>query len=46
MKDMEIASNPREAVKIAIQAGIDMSMVPIVFFCNHLIDLVKNGEIQ
>ena len=43
----KIASNPREAVKIAIEAGIDMSMVPNSFsFCNHLIDLVKNGEIQ
>ena len=43
----KIASNPREAVKIAIQAGIDMSMVPNSFsFCNHLIDLVKDGEIQ
>ena len=27
----KIASNPREVVKIAIQAGIDMSMVPNSF---------------
>jgi beta-glucosidase len=43
----KIASNPREAVKMAIDAGIDMSMVPNSYsFCEHLIDLVKTGEIS
>ena len=43
----KIASNPREAVKMAIDAGIDMSMVPNSYsFCEHLIELVKTGEIS
>jgi beta-glucosidase len=43
----KIAATPREAVKIAINAGIDMSMVPNSFsFCEHLIDLVKSGEVS
>ena len=43
----KIASTPREAVRIAIEAGIDMSMVPNSFsFCEHLIDLVKSGDIS
>ena len=43
----KIAATPREAVKIAIDAGIDMSMVPNSFsFCEHLIDLVKSGEVS
>jgi beta-glucosidase len=43
----KIASNPKEAVKMAIDAGIDMSMVPNSYsFCEHLIDLVKTGEIS
>jgi beta-glucosidase len=42
----KVASTPREAVKIAVMAGIDMSMVPYDFsFTDHLIDLVKSGEI-
>ena len=43
----KIAETPIEAVKIAINAGIDMSMVPSSFsFCKHLVDLVKSGEIS
>ena len=43
----KIASSPREAVKIAINAGIDMSMVPNNYsFCKHLVELVKAGEIS
>lgn len=43
----KIAKTQKEAVKIAIQAGIDMSMVPNSFsFCNHLVDLVKDKEIS
>lgn len=42
----KIAETPREAVKLAINAGIDMSMVPSSFsFCDLLVDLVKSGEI-
>lgn len=41
-----IASTEREATKLAIKAGIDVSMVPAsVSFCKHLTDLVKSGEI-
>lgn len=42
-----IAKDEREAVKIGINAGIDMSMVPFELdFCTHLIDLVKTGEVS
>ncbi|MCS6823845.1 MAG: glycoside hydrolase family 3 C-terminal domain-containing protein [Cytophagaceae bacterium] len=41
-----IAHNNREAVKIAINAGVDMSMVPNDFsFTRDLISLVKDGEV-
>ncbi len=41
-----IAKDEREATKIGILAGIDMSMVPFELdFCTHLIDLVKAGEV-
>ena len=41
-----IAENERHAVKLAILAGIDMSMTPqTVSFATHLIDLVKKGEV-
>ncbi|WP_068545619.1 glycoside hydrolase family 3 N-terminal domain-containing protein [Thalassotalea crassostreae] len=43
----KVAKTPREAVKIAINAGIDMSMVPNeMSFFEHLTDLVKSGEIS
>jgi beta-glucosidase len=43
----KIADTPREAVKLSINAGIDMSMVPYNFeFTEHLIDLVKSGEVS
>jgi beta-glucosidase len=42
----KIASSHKEAVKMAIDAGIDMSMVPHDFsFYNLLIELVKEGQI-
>lgn len=42
----KVASSPREAVKIAVLAGIDMSMVPHDFtFFDLLVDLVKKGEV-
>lgn len=43
----KVARNMREAVKISILAGIDMSMTPNDYSFNHaLIDLVKSGEIK
>ncbi|HEY9114197.1 MAG TPA: glycoside hydrolase family 3 N-terminal domain-containing protein [Bacteroidales bacterium] len=40
------ASSQKEAVKLAINAGIDMSMVPYNFdFCTYLIELVNEGEV-
>ena len=41
-----IAATKKEAVKIAINAGIDMSMVPYeVSFCTYLKELVEEGEV-
>lgn len=43
----KVAKNGREAVKMAVKAGIDMSMVPHDYsFCKHLKDLVKSGDIS
>ncbi len=42
----KVAASLREAVKLAINAGIDMSMTPNDFqFNDLLIDLVKTGEV-
>lgn len=42
----KMAASEKEAVKIAVMAGIDMSMVPFDFsFYDLLIDLVKSGEV-
>lgn len=42
-----VAATKKEAIKMAILAGIDMSMVPYdVTFCKDLIELVKEGEIS
>jgi len=42
-----IAKDNKEAVKLAINAGIDMSMIAYMYepFCNDLIALVKEGEV-
>ncbi len=41
-----VAATKKEAVKMAINAGIDMSMVPYEFsFCDYLIELVNEGEV-
>lgn len=41
-----IAATKKEAVKIAINAGIDMSMAPYeVNFCDYLKELVEEGEV-
>ncbi len=42
----KIVSTQKEGVKLAINAGIDMSMVPYNFkFCDYLIELVNDGEV-
>ena len=42
-----VAETPREAVKMAVEAGLDMSMVPFDYsFAEHLVDLVKSGEVS
>jgi len=41
-----VAKDQRQAVKMAVMAGIDMSMVPNDYsFYDHLVDLVKSGEV-
>lgn len=41
-----VASTPKEAVKMAVMAGVDMSMVPYNYsFYDLLLDLVKEGEV-
>lgn len=41
-----IAKDKKEAIKIAINAGIDMSMEPYnVDFCELLVELAKEGEV-
>ena len=42
----KICATPKEAVKLAINAGIDMSMVPYEWsFCKYLKELVDEGEV-
>ncbi len=42
-----VAATPKEAVKLAINAGIDMSMIPYRFnFCDYLVELVNEGEVS
>ena len=42
----KLAASPREAVKIAVLAGVDMSMVPFDYsFYDLLLELVKDGEV-
>jgi beta-glucosidase len=42
-----VAETPREAVRQAVEAGLDMSMVPHDFsFADHLLALVRSGEIS
>lgn len=44
----KIARDDKEAIKMAINAGIDMSMVPYEYetFCDNLVELVKEGEVK
>lgn len=42
----KVAASQKEAVKLAVNAGVDMSMVPHNFrFTDYLICLVKEGEV-
>jgi len=42
----KLAASPREAVKMAVMAGVDMSMVPFDFsFYDLLLELGKSGEV-
>ncbi|MGM0376225.1 MAG: glycoside hydrolase family 3 N-terminal domain-containing protein, partial [Bacteroidota bacterium] len=42
----KVASTQKEAVKLAVNAGVDMSMIPYNFdFCDHLVELVNEGEV-
>ncbi|UII28104.1 glycoside hydrolase family 3 C-terminal domain-containing protein [Fulvivirga maritima] len=42
-----IAATPKEAVRIAVEAGLDMSMVPLDYsFYDLLVELVKEGTIS
>jgi len=42
----KVAKTQKEAVKLAINAGVDMSMVPNNFkFCDYLVELVNEGEV-
>ncbi|UCG59373.1 MAG: glycoside hydrolase family 3 C-terminal domain-containing protein [Phycisphaerales bacterium] len=41
-----VAKDQRDAVRIAVMAGVDMSMVPYDYsFYEHLVDLVETGEV-
>ncbi|MFC2084111.1 glycoside hydrolase family 3 N-terminal domain-containing protein [Bacteroidota bacterium] len=41
-----VAETPKEAVKMAVMAGVDMSMVPYDYsFYNYLIELVNENEV-
>ncbi|UOQ45953.1 cell wall-binding repeat-containing protein [Halobacillus salinarum] len=46
--EYHIADTYKEAIKISINAGVDMSMVPIEAepFTSNLIDLVKEGKVS
>lgn len=43
-----VAASDKEAVMLAINAGIDMSMVPYKYevFCDNLVQLVKEGKVK
>jgi beta-glucosidase len=43
----KVAANHKEAIKMAVNAGIDMSMVPYNYmrFCQYLRELVDEGEV-
>lgn len=43
-----IAKDDKEAIKLSINAGVDMSMIPYDYkrFCEGLVELVKEGEVS
>lgn len=42
----KVAKSPKDAVRMAVMAGVDMSMVPLDFsFYNYLIELVKENRV-
>lgn len=42
----KFAVSSKDAVRLAINAGIDMAMIPYNYdFCNHLIELVNEGAV-
>ncbi len=42
-----VAADRKEAIKMSINAGIDMSMVPYeLSFCDYLVELVNEGEVS
>lgn len=42
----KVADTPKEAVRLAVMAGVDMSMVPYDFsFYNYLLELVKENAV-
>lgn len=46
-KREKVAANRKEAVKMAVIAGVDMCMVPLDYsFYNELLELVKEGEVS
>jgi len=44
----KIATSSKDAIRIGINAGLDMSMVPYQYenFCNNLVALVKEGQVS
>lgn len=42
-----VAKSEKDAIRLAINAGIDMAMIPYDYknFCRNLIELVKEGEV-
>ena len=43
----KVAKDMKEAVKLSVNAGIDMSMIPYNFdFCTLLVELVKEGAVS
>lgn len=44
----KIASSTKEAIKLAVNAGIDMSMIPYEYetFCQDLVELVQEGQVE
>ncbi|MHA6248883.1 glycoside hydrolase family 3 N-terminal domain-containing protein [Pontibacter sp. CAU 1760] len=43
-----VASTMKEAIMLAINAGVDMSMIPYQYepFCDGLVELVKEGKVK